>query len=159
MVTNKSIQLKAAFLLIVFSLNTIVGFACAVSIDIEFNSSPHHDDEVTETSMQVHLDEKKHIHQNEATKHHDEAGNDNHKSKDGEDSCCNDKVIQIAKLDKSVPQSLSVINPIIFLTIVSAFYNSEILFSSQVTPSIKYFVQNYHPPIFDIRLAIQSFQI
>ena len=159
MTTKKSIQLKAAFLLIVFFLNTIVGFACAVGIDMGFNSTHHHDNEVTETSEHVHAGGKKHIHHNEATKHHDEADNEHHKSKDNKDNCCNDKVTKIAQLDKSVPQSLTVINPIFFITIVTAFYNSQISFSSQITRSVKYFVRNYHPPIVNIRLAIQSFQI
>ena len=153
-----SIQIKAAFLLIVFSLNTVIGFACAVGIDMGFNSTHHHDEEATETSIHVHADGKKHIHHHEATKHHDEADND-HKSKDGKDNCCHDKVTQFTQLDKSVPQSLSVINPIFFITFVSAFHNSEILFPSQVTPNIKYFVRSHHPPIPDIRIAIQSFQI
>ena len=152
------IKIKAAFLLIVFSLNTIIGFACAVGIDMGFNATHHHDEEATEVSMHVQADGKKHIHHNEAIKHHDEPNND-HKSKDGKDSCCHDKVIQFAQLDKNVPQSSGVINPIFFITFISSFYNSEILFSSQVTPNIKYFVRNYHPPIPDIRIAIQSFQI
>ena len=159
MAINKSIQLKAAFLLIVFFLNTIVGFACAVGIDMGFNSTHHHDEEVTETSAHVHAGEKKHIHHNEATKHQNEADNEHHKSKDNKDNCCNDMVTQIAQFDKSVPYSLSVINPIFFITFVSLFYNSDILFSSQVTPSVKYFVRNYHPPIPDLRIAIQSFLI
>lgn len=159
MTTNKSIQLKAAFLLIVFFLNTIVGFACAVGIDMGFNSTHHHDEEVTETSAHIHAGEKKHIHHNEATKHHDEADNEHHKSKDNKDNCCNDMVTQIVQLDKSVPHFLSVINPIFFITFVSLFYNSEILFSSQGAPSIKYFVRNFHPPIQDLRIAIQSFLI
>jgi hypothetical protein len=147
-----SIQLKAAFLMIVFSLNTIIGFACAVGIDMGFNSTHHHEEEASGISVHVHASGKKHIHQEEVDKDH-------HKSTDGKDNCCHNKVIQFAQLDKSVPQSLSVISQIFFITGVSTFYNSEILFPSQATPNIKYFVRSYHPPIPDIRTAIQSFQI
>ncbi|MDQ6904651.1 MAG: hypothetical protein M3139_16785, partial [Bacteroidota bacterium] len=154
------IQLKAAFLLIVFSVNTLVGFACAVGIDMGFNSKHHHDDEATETTVHIHADGKKHIHQNEATKHHDEADNDHHKSKDGKDDCCNDKVTQFAQLDKALSPSLSfVINPLFVTAFISSFYNIDIFFFSQASPDVKYFVRSYHPPIPDIRIAIQSFQI
>jgi hypothetical protein len=156
---KRSIQLKAAFLMIVFSLNTIIGFACAVGIDMGFNTSHHHDEDSTEAPVHVHADGKKHIHHNEVTKHHHEADNDQHKSKNGKDDCCKDKVMQFSQLDKSVPRSLSVINPIFFLTFVSIFYNIEILFPFQASPNIKYFVRSHHPPIPDIRIAIQSFQI
>ncbi len=186
-----SIQLKAAFLMLVFSLNTVIGFACAIGIDMGFNSKDHHgkeavqtsvhvhgdgkkhihhektskqkhdetprqNEEATETSEHEHADGKKHVHHNEAGKHHDEANN--HKEKKGKDDCCNDKVIKITQVDKSIPQSLSTINPVFFTTFNSSFYNISPLFTSRTT-SIKYFVRGHHPPIPDIRIAIQSFQI
>ena len=157
MKNNISIQLKAAFLIIVFSLNTIIGFACAIGIDMGFNAAHHHDEDAIEVSTHIHADGKKHIHHNETGKHHDEAG-DQHKSKGGKDDCCNDKVIKISQLDKSVPQ-LTAVNPVFFTTFISSFYNPDILFVSQQNISIKYFVRSYHPPIPDIRIAIQSFQI
>ncbi len=49
-----SIQIKAAFLIGVFSLNTVIGFACAIGIDIGFNTAHHHDDEATEVTIHVH---------------------------------------------------------------------------------------------------------
>ena len=78
---NRSIQLKAAFLLLVFGLNTVVGFACSLGLDMGFNI-PHHKEEVSaspihihkagkhehqketaKTSIHVHADGKKHVHQ------------------------------------------------------------------------------------------------
>ena len=153
---NISIQIKAAFLIIVFSLNTMVGFACAIGIDMGFNKT-HHEEETTEAVVHIHKDGKKHVHHNEAGKHHDETSN-HHKAKDGKDNCCNDKVIKITQLDKFIPQSLSAINPVFFTTFISSFYNIDPLFTSQ-SVSIKYFVRSHHPPIPDIRIAIQSFQI
>ena len=38
---NSSIQLKAAFLLIVFALNTVLGFACSMGLDMGYNKSHH----------------------------------------------------------------------------------------------------------------------
>ena len=153
---NISIQLKAIFLIIVFSLNTVIGFACAVGIDMGFNTTHHHEEEATEAIVHIHKDGKKHVHHNEAAKHHNEENNQ--KEKSGKDDCCNDKVIKITQIDKSFPQSLSAINPVFFTTFIVSFYNIDLLFTSQ-NVSIKYFVRSHHPPIPDIRVAIQSFQI
>jgi len=150
MKSNLSIQAKAAFLLLVFGLNTVVGFACAVGIDMGFNTKHHHAEAITANTGHHHDD---------ADHYHTEANKDHH-SKDSKDNCCKDKVMKFAQVDKAVPQSLgSGINPVFFTAFVSSFYDINILFSSQVVTSIKYFVRCHHPPIPDIRIAIQSFQI
>ncbi len=150
-------QLKAAFLLIVFSLNTLIGFACAIGIDMGYNSKHHHDDdEATETAVHVHADGKNHINQHEVDNHHHKA--DAHKSSEGKDNCCDDQVTKFSQLDKSVPQSLAE-NPFFYTAFVSSFYNIGILVTSQITKSTKYFVRCHHPPIPDILIAIQRFQI
>ncbi len=154
---NISIQLKAAFLLIVFSLNTVIGFACAIGVDMGYNSKHHHDDdEATEAAVHVHADGKKHNHHNEAGNHQHKA--DAHKSSNGKDNCCDDQVTKFSQLDKAVPQP-SVVNPILFTAFISSFYSIDILAASQVTKSTKYFVRGHHPPIPDILIAIQRFQI
>lgn len=147
-----SIQLKAAFLLVVFGLNMAVGFACSVGLDMVFNTSHHHEEEATE--VHVHADGKKHVHHHEAKKHH-------HEEKDAskKDDCCNDKVVKLAQVDKAVPQSNTFINTVFFTSFISSFYNIDVLFTSHVNTNSKYFVRNHHPPIPDIRIAIQSFQI
>ncbi len=150
-----TIQLKAAFLLIVFSLNTVIGFACVIGIDMGFNSHHHEDDEATAAAIHVHAGGKKHIHDNEADDRHHKAGN--HKSGDDKDNCCHDKVTQFSQLDKAILQS-SADNPV-FLTAFISFYNIDILVASQITKNTKYFVRGHHPPIPDILIAIQRFQI
>ena len=96
-----TIQLKAAFLLIVFSLNTLIGFACAVGIDMGYNSKHHHDDdEATEATVHVHADGKKHDH-NEAENQYQKA--ENHKSGDDKDNCCHDTVTKFSQIDKAIP--------------------------------------------------------
>ncbi len=197
MIKKFSIQLKAAFLLIVFSLNTIVGFACAVGLDLGFNSSHHPDEEGRKTVVHVHADGEKHIHQKKLIKskshhsndetikvavhvhadgrkhvhhekkdnrsygksHHQKQANNNDKSKSDKDNCCNDKVINFEQLDKSVPNSLSIIHPVFFTAFVATYYNISILPHTDIVKDIKPFVRSYHPPIPDIRVAIQSFQI
>ena len=67
---NTSIRLKAALLLIIFSMNTVIGFACAIGIDMGFNTTHHHDEEAKEVTIHVHADGKKHQHHDKATRHH-----------------------------------------------------------------------------------------
>lgn len=146
----KSIQIKAALLLIVFSLNTIIGFACAVGLDMGFNSHHHHDEEATDVAVHTHTDGK----------HHREKATKNlHKKTSDKDDCCNGKVTKIAQQDKAISQSVSLDSPDFLTAIIPSIYNIDVLHSNGVDSHIKYFVQSHHPPIPDICIAIQSFQI
>ena len=149
MKTNFSIQLKAGILLVVFALNTIVGFACAVGIDMGFNSH-HHNEEAAELTLHTHAD---------GMQHHHEADNQDKKSNDSKDNCCKDKVTKIAQADKSLPPSNSVINPLFLAAFISSQYNFDITGISKASPALNNFVRSRHPTISDIRIAIQSFQI
>ncbi|MEP7108477.1 MAG: hypothetical protein ABI760_10855 [Ferruginibacter sp.] len=175
------IQLKAAFLLLIFGLNTIVGFACAMGIEMGFNTS-HKRGETSEGTVHVHANGANHQHHDEANKDHPDNVSEvsvhvqvngekplphNHSNghhcekKDAADKgdCCNNKVIKVLQSDKSVRQFNTIANPVFFTVFVSSYYNIALLFPSQVTASIKYFVRCYHPPISDNRIAIRSFQI
>lgn len=153
-------KIKALFLLSVFSLNTVVGFACSVGVDMGFNSNHHHDQEATEAVVHVHADGKKHIHKEKHNhdKSHQSQGKNHHKSKEGKDNCCNDEVLKFEQLDKSVPYSLNIIHPTFLIAFFDVFYNDSVP-QSDVIKDIKQFVRSYHPPISNIRIAIQSFQI
>ena len=158
-----SINIKAALLLLVFSLNTIMGFACAIGLDMGYNPKHHQDEaEVEAASLHVHADGKKHDHHEQKESHdethpHDAVNNPESEGNDS-DNCCKEQVTKIAQLDKAIPHSLS-IDPIFFTAYISTFYKIDVLGSSQVTKSTRYFVRSYHPPIPDILLAIQRFQI
>ena len=147
-----SIHFKAAFLLLVFALNTLVGLACALGVDMRFNTSNHHKEEATEVVVHTHADGKKHQHKKAS--HHDA-----NQKKDEKGGCCSDSVVKFSQLDKSVPQPDTIINPVFFIAFVPTWFNININYSSQTSTSIKYFVRCYHPPIPDIRIAIQSFLI
>ncbi len=147
-----TIQLKAAFLLIVFGMNTLVGFACAMGVNMSFNTSHHHDEEAIE--VHVHANGEKHHHHDKAEEHH-------YDKQDGskKDDCCHDKVVKLTQTDKSVPQAGNIITSLFFTAFISSYYTINIVYASQVTISTKYFVLGHHPPISDIRIAIQSFLI
>jgi hypothetical protein len=153
MTKRRSIQLKAAMLLFVFGLNTIVGFACSVGFDMGFNTH-HHEEEATEVTVHIHADGKEHHHPVKAEKHrHAEKGDAK------KDDCCNDSVVKISQLDQAIPQSPALIHPVFFSSFIISYCPFLTVFISQVNTRDKYFARNYHPPISDIRIALQSFQI
>lgn len=165
---KRSIQCKAAFLMVVFSLNTLIGFACAVGMDMGFNTTLHHDKEVTiKPNVHVHSDGKKHVHDekplavkhNHKKSHHHDKAITQPASKGDKDDCCNKKVAELIQTDKSVPSAFTPLNPVFFVAYISNYVQENILFSSKGNTSIKYFVRSYHPPIPDLRIAIQSFLI
>jgi len=139
---NKSILFKALFLLIVFSLNTVIGFACAVGLDMGFNSHHHEESATGSVSM-----------------HHHGVNIKNHETKNDKDNCCNDEVMKFQKVDKALASSIKIINPVSFTSYVASFFNIDILSAPTQISDIKYFVRSHHPPIPDIRIAIRSFQI
>ena len=148
-----SIQLKAALLLIVFSMNTVIGFACAMGVDMSFNTHHHDEEEATETTVHVHADGKKHQHHDEAAKHHHDSNEDSEKG-----GCCNDGVIKFQSLDKSLAQNANIaINAPVFVAILSSFFGIDIFKPAQITP-LRHFAF-FHPPPPDILIVIQRFQI
>lgn len=131
---------KAIFLLVIFMLNTIVGFSCSLFVEED-----HHDD-------------KSHNH------HH--AGFNEEKIKlisglsiSKEDPCCKTLVNDLLTQGKLIPKTVKVIInlPVIWLQ----DYSYTLLFqveSIKLNHSV-YAGRRYRPPNWDIRIAIQSFQI
>lgn len=153
---NISIQLKAALLLIVFSMNIVIGFACAVGVDMGFNSKHHHDDddEATEGIVHVHAEGKKYVHEHEEKKGHHHAQEGSEK-----DGCCNDSVVKFQSLDKILGSNANAsINLPVFIAIIPSFYKVNV-FKYPNADAQKYRLLFFHPPPPDIRILIQSFQI
>lgn len=130
-------------------MNTVIGFACAVGLDMGFNSH-HHDESIIEVSENHHHD-KSH-HQDEAKIHH-------HQTNNGKDNCCNDEVMKFQQVDKNIATSISLINPLFFTSFLASFYNIDYFFPNTRISDNTYYDRTHHPPIPDIRIAIQSFQI
>lgn len=167
---NITIQIKAAFLLVVFALNTVVGFACAIGMDMGFNAKQHTLTSATTEEVHLHKDGKKHTHQHGDGKQHQHSHQHNNahnhsslgiqfKSLDNRDDCCSDQVNSFQQLDKSVPSSDNVLSPVFLVAFVATFYHIDLLANGKVVKATKPFVRSHHPPIPDIRIAIQSFQI
>lgn len=153
MATTIYIQIKAVFLLVVFSLNTMVGFACAIGVNMGFNKDHHPE---TVSRMHVHANGKKHHHPEKSASHHHQQPNKSEKQKGG---CCKDIVTTFSQTDKSLPHLAPFVSPVFFSSFITSFYSTDISYSSPARKSVRYFVSDHHPPIPDIRIAIQSLQI
>lgn len=128
---SRTIQLKAIFLLAVFTLNTLVGFACAVGLDMGFNSKHHHHKEGTV----VH--------------HHEDA--------EQKTNCCNDEAILFSQLDKLLAQAVNagIEAPV---ALVYFLYQPDLISFIEKKAPIPT-TKPYVPTARGIRVSIQSFQI
>lgn len=158
MTKSLSIKLKGLFLLAVFSLNTVVGFACSVGFDMGFNSKHHEEEKEVVAHSHAHEHSKGH-HEHEG-KANDEKANDHHSSSEDKDNCCKDQVAKLAKADKLMPHPVDFnIHPVFFTAFLSTFFLVDFSPIHSHTPDNKLFVRCHQPPISNIRVAIQSFQI
>jgi hypothetical protein len=126
-----STKLKAAFLILVFFLNIVVGFACAIGADMGFNGAHHKDNSAHHT----HKKKEKH-------------------------NCCKDEVSKLTKADKET-RSTSVFSfQLSFYTFLQtpAYFQHSLSALLVNIPNI-YFARHIRAPAPDVRIAIQSFQI
>lgn len=153
MISHRSIQFKAAFLLVVFSLNTVVGFACSMGVNMGFNTT-HHKEEAEKAQIHTHKDGKKHEHKQESAKKQQHS---HQKAIDKKDDCCKEKVVKLQIADKNLDYSQTVINqPVIYLP--GTLYQLPVY--TIVKGNVQEFIAcHFHPPPRDIRIDIQSFQI
>ncbi len=166
-----SIKLKATFLLTVFGLNTVVGFACAMGLDMSINTSQH-ETEANKIPIHIHADGKKHHHQQEPVtsthvhtngkkhKHNNEQATENQDeketSKKDKDGCCNDDIFKFQSLDKALNAKTG-IDATVLVTLVSSFLRIDIC----KEPAVPTLHTNRYlfPPPPDILTNIQRFQI
>jgi len=161
-------------LLTVFGLNTIVGFACAMGMDMSFNAS-HHDSEANEASVHIHADGKKHHHtaepvkvaihlQDDVKKHEHQAEpvtkhqEEKEAPKKDKDDCCTDELLKFQQLDKNLNQNAkTVIDVPALVAIISIFVDVDIL---KISSEPRLNTHRYlFPPPPNILTAIQKFQI
>ena len=163
----KSIKFKAALLLTVFTVNTLVSFACSVGIDMGFNKGHHADEKKTKGHSHDHkhahgeASEGKHSNKTHshaiAHKHSNDLASGDEKNQKQKD-CCNEKSVELQKHDKSANHSSNpVIKVPVLVPFLAAFFGFEI--KAELSPVLhKLFIPQYYPPP-DKRIIIQSFQI
>ena len=157
MTVTKRTYYKALLLLTVFSLNTVVSFACSFS-DL-FHGFHHH--KISATSEHKHSGSH---HSESETPKHDHSSQSEHKhnnnsSKDSKDDCCSKSVIEIDKVEKAVSRTIEAPHAI-FVTSLFAAY-SEIFSLSAIDKVFLTHIVRWRLPatIQDLRIVIQSFQI
>ena len=171
---NLSIRQKALFLLVVFATNTAVGFACAIGVDMGFNS-PHHTETEEPAEVHIHDDGKKHVHEKEPaqvnTHVHEDGINHQHDSEpskqipvDGinlltkdDGGCCTNEVQEFQNLVKNISVNTG-INVPVFLAILSIYFDIDFSTALKNFP-VNFKARFFYPPPPDIRIAIQRFQI
>ncbi len=137
----------------------MVVVACSLGMDMKFDSDHHHEKKASSASHH-HEGEVEH-HENKASNapnHHHEKQVNHHENE--KDNCCKDEAVEFAKVDKLSSQtSYAEINPIFFPVFLTSFFNLNVLDGGSDILINKFVVLGHHPPIPDIRVAIQSFQI
>jgi hypothetical protein len=152
MLRQQKNRIKALLLLVVFSINSLAGFACSIGVNMGYNIDHHH----------KHA--KSHIHKNHTLLH-----NHTHKHVNTgvvfngitKDDCCSNTVTKFNLLDKSVTDnSFQRQVPFISIVYLSAFF---IKIDNPGIHNVKSWFQFVRRSCSlddtDIRIAIQSFQI
>ena len=148
---NTSIKLKASFLIIVFAMNTIMGFACAIGIDMGYNTH-HHDSKEMNQQLAMHSPSM-HCQQMSKLRYQHPA------NKSSNDDCCSHSVKDLTLLSKTVPNKVNIVQPVFFIPFIGAYVNTDIFSYPNILTNLHLFPGSHHPPIPNIRIAIRSFQI
>lgn len=143
---------KAIFLLVIFLLNTVVGFGCALGMEGDHNDENHSH---PESAHHVHKDQNHHhsgVHEHKTTPI---SGQNFSK----EDPCCTTLVNDLVTQSKLVPENgkVQVVLPIMWLPDYS--YALLIPVTDVELDQSLYVHHRERPPNEDIRIVIQSFQI
>lgn len=142
-----TIHVYSFFLTIVFSLNTLVSFACSVGIEMGYNNKHHYTPE-----------KNKEVHHCCIKQESDSSGNPENENT-GFDDCCTNSVISFQQMAKQVTLSAYDLATPFFTEL---HYPETILLSiekaiASVVKRTDLRTQQQPPP--DIRVSIRSFQI
>ncbi len=155
-----TIRFKALFLLLVFISNTFIGLACTFKLNTSFKSNHHQKN--TNAAVHIHNDGTHHDHSKKSEKkqnNHDSDLNKNKLPEDSKNECCNSKIQQLQSVEKFVPDYINLSHPVFSTAFIISYFSIVDPTYKDIVKNNWWSVRNYHPPISDIRIAIQSFQI
>ena len=139
------------------------------------SGTPHHKEKVSTPSVHIHADGKKHQHHTQPPKvsvhvHADGKKHSHTKKEPAKDSqentskkdkadCCNDGVLKVQQLDKSLKQNENneVMAPV-WVAMLNAFTATDIFNPSAASPQLAT-VRYLFPPPPNIRITIHRFQV
>jgi len=168
---SRTIKYKALFLLVSFSLNSVIGFACSLGVDMGFNKGHHEHNgkEQHKHSHNKHSDTHGNDHPGKHAHKHNHNHTEGHKQSTGntvsfhapeDENCCNGLVVDFQNLDKALAKSNSgvqqqhlVISPFVIAVIIGLNNTKGFAQYYRIPPK-----QTDLPPS-DILALIQSFLI
>ncbi len=149
-------RINAFILILVFSLNTIAGFACSVGIEMGYDSKHHKHNEAKEITNHQHDSGQNHQ-QGDCFQNPIKYGSN---LKEAENDCCSNQVTHFALLDKSIPFNNYNLNaPIHGFFANNCFFVFNYHGKFLTEPRFLLFRRSCSTYHTDIRIAIQSFQI
>ena len=152
-------KIKAAFLMVVFALNTVVSFACSVGI-VDF-SKDHHKQDAQHSHNKPHSHDEVH-HQTAEESDHQHSEPNHHSTGEEKGNCCSDDVIKLLVTDMAVtttnpnPLPPSIELSATLHTFILSLYNKNEAYAKPLPPYLRWQIPATIP---DLRIAIQSFQI
>ncbi|MDQ6608814.1 MAG: hypothetical protein M3Y85_03235 [Bacteroidota bacterium] len=152
-------KIRALFLLLLFSLNTVAGFACSIGVDMGYNTKHHeHQETKPHSHSKTHSHEGAHQHMQ---KHSLEAFHASFSNPKSSDDCCANDVTSFIKLDKSVASNNLLLRvPVSVLALDSYYFSSNITGFETASKGQSSYLRRWRSlNDTDIRIAIQSFQI
>lgn len=152
--TPKGTYYKAFILLVIFSMNIMVSFACSLGgLFHEF----HHKSSSTSipAHSQTHHPDKEHQHGNS---HSSENANGS-KAPESGNNCCSNSVLELQKIAKIVSRSVDAPDNI-FISGFTTYYSHLVIVHPQLNEPVPDEVRWRVPAtIHDLRIVMQSFQI
>ena len=143
----------AAFLLVVFSLNTLAGFACSIGINLGYNSKHHEHQKNDHDKANKHRSHQMDCHSNQDAPDIKISGVN--------DDCCANQVNSFALLDKSVAYNYLLLPaPLLSIaTVINSFISDKDEPGYRFNSGFQFVRRSCSLDDTDIRIAIQSFQI
>jgi hypothetical protein len=149
---QKGNHIKALFLLVVFSLNTLVSFAC--SLGGFFHSFHHSASSAVEGQHGHHPHKEGHQHHGNASHH------DSKPSEKPDDDCCSKNLVTIEKVEKAISRTIQAPEATFLASFLTAFSSLFALLPAEESlPSPDSVRWRIPATIQDLRIVIQSFQI
>ncbi len=131
--------MTAFFFVIFFSLSTLLGFACSLGINLGYNA--HH-----------------HQAKSSSTKGHCPQHGNKQKQPVNSDDCCSNSITHFHLSAKSIVPAFVFSQPLCIIAEIFHIPGANTRYLN-VVKDVRLYARNHHPPIADIRIAIQSFLI
>ncbi|MBE7170101.1 MAG: hypothetical protein INR73_05890 [Williamsia sp.] len=152
MTSRQRNKIRAFFLLVVFSLNTIMGFACSLGVDMGYNSKHHAHENHSPANSHSHTSSHKHVHAKPFIS--------GITLKASNDDCCTGGATRFALVDKSLSNPVQLQAPAFFIEIRDLFLpylNDEA--GNTVNTRFQFVRRSCFLNDIDIHTAIRRFQI